>query len=114
MSVNHIITTTTRGGTYRYKFRMCFKEMSTRFGIRQHCVQEHVQRCYIDFRYPFHLGESAIIASGDKDKCNNKVDQGTLPLQLGILILRFPVRAEMVYPKEPRLPHPPVSPTIGS
>ena len=80
MAVNQIITTTTRGGPYRYKCRMCFKEMSTRSGIRQHCVQEHVPRCYVNFRYPFQQEELAIIASGDEDKYKDKVDPRSLPL----------------------------------
>ena len=48
---------------------------------------------YVDFRYPFHLGEWAIIASGGKDKYNDEVDPRTLPLRSGILILRkqYPV-----------------------
>ena len=88
MEDNHIITTTPRGGTYRHKCRMCFKMMSTRSAIHQHCVKEHIPKDYIDFRYPFCLEELAVIASGDEDKYNNEVDPRTLPLQPGILIPR--------------------------
>ena len=67
---------------------MSLKEMCTRSATCRHCIQEHVPRDYVDFRYPFHLGELAIIPSGDEDKYNDEVNPRTPPLRPGILILR--------------------------
>ena len=83
VAVNHIITTTNRGKRIGIS-----AECATRSAIRQHCVQEHVPRDYVDFRYPLHLGELAIITSGDEDKYKDEFDPRILPLRPGILILR--------------------------
>ena len=76
VAVNYIIAATNRGDTYRYKCRMCIKEMTTRVTIYQHCLKNHVQKEYVDLRYPCRLEELAIIASGTKIGTTPRSTQG--------------------------------------